>query len=268
MIVVLLVTFLILSCLPLLHAATSDKISEPLCLESFSCPNLAPFKYPFYNNATDEGCRLIKVDCTSKGGKIHLGRQSYEIVEKVNSGHSVVIHNKTFQNLVDTTSCEALMNNFTSPHPLLYSVSITPFITLFKCAKNLSYAEELDAYFDDRNYHSCKICEYHNFYHKYLISNATVPSDLPHTCQVIQLPVKQSWEFFNKVPNETNIFSLLSPVFSIRIGFCSCHGKDRQCQAHDGNSSCIDTKKGIYGFFAPFSFPFFLHLSLSGLHQN
>ncbi|GJU59695.1 leaf rust 10 disease-resistance locus receptor-like protein kinase-like 1.1 protein, partial [Tanacetum coccineum] len=245
MIVVLLVTFLILSCLPLLQAATNDKISAPVCLESFSCPNLAPFKYPFYNNATDEGCRLIKINCTQTGGEIQLeeGGQSYEIVVKMDSRPSVVIRNRTFEKLVKTTSCEALMNNFTSPHPLLYSVSVTPFITLFKCAKNLSYAEEFDAYFGDKNYHSCKICEYHNFYHKYLISNATVPSDLPHTCQVIQLPVKQRWEFFNEVPNETNIFSLLSPVFSIRIGFCRCHGKDRQCQAHDGNSSCLDTKK-------------------------
>ncbi|KAJ0450901.1 putative glycerophosphodiester phosphodiesterase, protein kinase RLK-Pelle-LRK10L-2 family [Helianthus annuus] len=34
--------------------------------ESFSCPGLVPFKYPFYN-VRDTRCGLIKVNCTSKG---------------------------------------------------------------------------------------------------------------------------------------------------------------------------------------------------------
>ncbi|GKB90609.1 hypothetical protein Tco_0962881 [Tanacetum coccineum] len=212
MIVVLLVTFLILSCLPLLHAATNGKISEPLCQESFSCPNLAPFKYPFYNNATDEGCRLIKVNCTSKGGEIQLGGQSYEIVEKGDSRHSMVIHNRTFEKLVKATSCEALMNNFTSPNPLSYSVYISPFIALFKCRNNFSYT---DFYFDQPDYKSYNKCKDYNFYYKYLISNAIVSSDLPPTCQEIKLPVKVKTSENYKEVDDTNIFSLLSSSFFI-----------------------------------------------------
>lgn len=250
MIIVLLVTFLILSFLPLLQAVTNDNISTPVCPESFTCPNLAPFNfmYPFYNiNATNERCGLIKVNCTKKGGEIQLGEgQSYEIVAKVDSRRSIVIHNSTFEKLVKATSCEALMNNFTSPNPLLYSISITPFIALFKCKNNLSYT---DFYFDQPGYKSYNKCKYYNFYYKYLISNATVFSDLPHTCQEKKLPVKVKTPENYKEVDETNIFSLLSSSFSILFWpqlLCEeCKTKDNPCYANNGQSHCIETKKGM-----------------------
>ncbi|CAH1414084.1 unnamed protein product [Lactuca virosa] len=98
-----------------------------ICPESFSCPNpnFASFKYPFYNNATDnKQCGLIQVNCTLNGGIIQLGGDSYEIVGKYVSESVVSIRNLTFERLVNDSSCGALMDNFTSPIPLLYSISI------------------------------------------------------------------------------------------------------------------------------------------------
>ncbi|GJZ92265.1 leaf rust 10 disease-resistance locus receptor-like protein kinase-like 1.1 protein [Tanacetum coccineum] len=130
-------TFAILSCLPdLLHSAMST------CPKRFSCQD-TPFKYPFYN-ATNKGCGLIKVNCISNlRANFNFGKKhSYAILPKVDYASSVTIHNTTFEKLVNNKSCEALMNNFTSPRPLLYSISINPFITLFKCRKKLNYSTD------------------------------------------------------------------------------------------------------------------------------
>ncbi|KAJ0830921.1 hypothetical protein HanPSC8_Chr15g0661001 [Helianthus annuus] len=54
------------------HSAIPTIISMPICPESFSCPGLVPFKYPFYN-VPDTRCGLIKVNCTSKGGEVQFG---------------------------------------------------------------------------------------------------------------------------------------------------------------------------------------------------
>ncbi|KAM0055846.1 putative glycerophosphodiester phosphodiesterase, protein kinase RLK-Pelle-LRK10L-2 family [Helianthus debilis subsp. tardiflorus] len=174
---------LILSC----HSAADGNISLPICPESFICPGLGALKYPFYN-VTDRLCGLIKVNCTSK--EIQFGGWVYEFVGKFDldndSNHNsdyIAIYNRTFQQLVKKKSCDALTYNFTppSPSPLLYSVSIIPTITLFKCTKNLTY-------FEQHGYKSYNGCKDHNFYYNYL--NGTVPSDLPHTCQVVHLPVQ------------------------------------------------------------------------------
>nr|GEW25358.1 leaf rust 10 disease-resistance locus receptor-like protein kinase-like 1.1 [Tanacetum cinerariifolium] len=237
-------TFVILSCLPdLLHSATST------CPKSFSCQNMIPFKYPFYN-ATNKGCGLIKVNCISNHTKeIRLGKHSYVILPKVDYASSVTIHNKTFEKLVNKTSCEALMNNFTSPRPLLYSISITPFITLFKCTKNTNYAEGTNAYFNQPTYYSYNSCKDHNFYYKLSVSNRAVPSDLPHACQVIQLPVIVAWN--HSKFDATNIFSLISPFFSISIQLttsCSkCNNKGGQCDNHNGQFQCLHPKKEKLG---------------------
>ncbi|KAJ0830902.1 putative protein kinase RLK-Pelle-WAK-LRK10L-1 family [Helianthus annuus] len=235
----------ILSCLPLLHSATDRNISRPICPESFSCPNLIPFKYPFYN-VNDTRCGLIKVNCTSDGAEMQFGRQSYEIVH---TGHSnyldsilLFIRNKTFEQLLKNNSCEALMNTFiypTSPNPLLYTISLYPNITVFKCTKNLTY-------FDQHNYNSYNKCPNYNFYYKYL--NGTVPSDLPHTCQVVHLPVR-----FPASPglDETNIFSLLSANTSLSLELSptcrDCFDKGHRCDTFNGHAKCSDTIKEKQG---------------------
>ncbi|PWA54749.1 serine-threonine/tyrosine-protein kinase catalytic domain-containing protein [Artemisia annua] len=256
MILVFVFVSVFLSCLPVLHSATEGNMSTPTCPESFSCPGFAPFRYPFYND-TDERCGLIKVKCNSKGGEIQIGEKNYEIVGKFDSSiSSVIIRNTTFQKLVNNKSCEALLNNFTSPSPLLYSISIIPFLTLFKCTKNTSYAEGMNAYFNQPNYNSYNTCKDYNFYYDYSVNNATAPSDLQRTCEVIQLPARGGWEKKEhnttniKEHNTTHIFSLISPVFSISFsltGYCgTCQYKGGRCHTNKGQFHCLDAKKGIY----------------------
>ncbi|KAL7610332.1 hypothetical protein Lser_V15G11780 [Lactuca serriola] len=239
MILVVFFASFLLSCLPFLHS-----ISTTNCPESFSCPNLAPFKYPFYK-AADRQCGLIQVNCTSDGGIIHLGRGSYEIHGNFVSDSSVWVVNKMFKTLVQKERCEALMYNFTSPTPLLYSISILPFITLYKCTNNSTYDAQTEAYFHQLNYNSYNKCKDHNFYYRYSISNTSILSDHPPTCQVILLPVETGG---HKVLNETNIFSLLSSVFSVSIKLSpscdKCHKEEGQCHTSDGRFLCSNAKKG------------------------
>ncbi|KAJ0433631.1 putative protein kinase RLK-Pelle-WAK-LRK10L-1 family [Helianthus annuus] len=250
MIIVLFFVSALLSSLPGLHSATYGNVSAPTCPSSFSCPALAPFKYPFYN-ATDTSCGLLKVNCTPKRGEILIGGRPYVILEKFDSDSSVLIYNRTFDELLtNNNTCEALMDNFTSPSPLLYSFSIEPFITLFKCPNNLGYAQQVHTYFNQRNYNSYNSCKHHDFYYKYLVGNATVPKDLPSTCQVILLPVKQRWQFYPKQPDETNISSLLSSGFSISFKLSpscqECHKNSGQCNINiiNGHFLCLDPKNG------------------------
>lgn len=236
--IIVFISFVVLSCLPLIHSST------PTCPESFSCPNMVPFKYPFYNGAETRCGGFIRVNCSSNYTEVQLGNQSY-VIGKVDYDSSLFIYNNTFEELVKIKSCEALMDNFTSPEPLLYSISIAPFITLFKCAKNVTY-------FDKLKYNSHNRCTNHNFYYQYLISNATIPIDLPHSCQVIQLPAKQTYQF-DKVPDQTNIFSLLHSYYSISFKFCPrwCQKMGRQCHPRDGDYQCLDAKKGMCGLYIP-----------------
>ncbi|MFS8018088.1 hypothetical protein Hanom_Chr15g01388041 [Helianthus anomalus] len=153
-----------------------------------------------------------------------------------------------FEQLLKNNSCEALMNTFiysTSPNPLLYTISLYPNITVFKCTKNLTY-------FEQHNYNRYNKFPNYNFHYKYL--NGTVPSDLPHTCQVMHLPVR-----FPASPglDETNIFFLLSANTSLSLELsatCSdCFDKGRRCDTFNGHAQCSDIIKGIYNFF--FSLP-------------
>ncbi|KAK9064556.1 hypothetical protein SSX86_015938 [Deinandra increscens subsp. villosa] len=232
----------LLSCLPLLHSVNDKNISMPICPESFTCPNLASFKYPFYN-VTDTQCGLIKVDCTSKGAKIQLGGLSYDIIGKFDSD---ILHiwNTTFEQLVSNKSCDALTHNLTppSPSPLLYSISIFPNINLFKCKKHLTYDERTYAYIDPHSYNSYDRCIDYDFYYKYL--NGTLPTDLPYACQVVQLPVK-----FSNRPgiDETDIFSLLpslpSFLFKMSPSCDDCYKKGHRCDAKNGDVYCSDVIK-------------------------
>ncbi|KAD7478836.1 hypothetical protein E3N88_01972 [Mikania micrantha] len=209
MIRVFILMYVILSCLPHPHSATNTNSSKPNCPETFNCPGLTPFRYPFFN-VTDTRCGLIKVNCTAKGGELQLGGRSYEIVHKSEHHKNgfVTIYNKTFDHLLKQNSCEVLMNDITSssPTPLLYSISFPFNITIFKCPQNHTYA-----YFSQHKYNSYNKCKDHTFY--YNILDGTVPSDLRHTCQVVQLPVKMPGPELD----ETNIFSLLSSNISIRF---------------------------------------------------
>ncbi|KAM0012223.1 putative protein kinase RLK-Pelle-WAK-LRK10L-1 family [Helianthus debilis subsp. tardiflorus] len=250
MIRVLFFVSVFLSCLPFLHSAADGNNSLAICPESFSCPGLGALKYPFYN-VTDKKCGLIKINCTSK--EIQFGGWVYEFVGKFDldndSNHNsdyIAIYNRTFQQLVKNKSCDALTYNFTppSPSPLLYSVSIIPTITLFKCRKNLTYPQQQEPYFDKHSYNSYNKCKDHNFYYNYF--NGTIPSDLAPTCQVVQLPVNvpSSRELI-----ETNIFSLLSPVTAIAFNLSDscreCQKVGRQCETtKDGlDVHCFDVKK-------------------------
>ncbi|KAI7757307.1 hypothetical protein M8C21_031435, partial [Ambrosia artemisiifolia] len=223
-------------------------ISTPICPESFSCPGLGSLKYPFYNG-TDRKCGLIKINCTSK--EIQFGGWLYEFVGKFEFNHdsdrnpnNIIIYNRTFEQLViKNKSCEALMYNFTSPSPspLLYSVSIFPTVTLFKCRKNLTYPQQNKPYFEKHKYNSYNSCKDHDFYYNYI--NGTVPSDLPHTCQVVYLPAKLS---SSRGLDETNLFSLVSSYTSITFNLsksCSkCQKEGRLCGIEKGRVQCLDVK--------------------------
>nr|XP_043607219.1 rust resistance kinase Lr10-like [Erigeron canadensis] len=247
MIIIFFFTCFVLSCLPhLLHSAM------PTCPESFSCQSYSPFKYPFYNSNNTE-CGLIEVNCTPNGGKIQLGGQSHTILYKFDSNFSFLIYNRTFENLVKEGNCKALTDNFTSPSPLLFSFSISPFITIFKCPKNLSDVQQTtDAYFDKSNFSNHSQCKDHNyFYYKhYNNNNSGVPSNLPDTCQVIQLPLKQSWRFGpDENTDKAEIFQLLPSSFSIAFPLSATCEKCLKNGSHCLNSNeqiqCFDVKKEI-----------------------
>ncbi|CAI9276025.1 unnamed protein product [Lactuca saligna] len=244
MISVFFLASIVLSSIQFIHSATKHHTSMSTCPESFSCPNLAQFKYPFYNDSNTQ-CGLIQVKCTSKGGEIEIGRDSYQIFGKyVSDEPLVLIRNITFERLVNHSSCGALMDNFTSPSPLLYSISIAPFITLYKCRNHPNHDTEINGYFNQSNYHKSK-CEDHDFYYNYSISDTKVPSHLPPTCQVVRLPVNMQKLDDRKVVNETNIFYILSSVFSINFTTScdKCHQEGGQCLTHDGQFQCLYAKK-------------------------
>ncbi|KAI3729442.1 hypothetical protein L6452_18100 [Arctium lappa] len=117
---------------------------------------------------------------------------------------------------------------------------------LFKCTNDPSFAEQIDAYFIQSDYNIYNGCKDHKFYYNNPISNTTVPSDLPPTCEVIQLPTKLRSADGDK-HNETNIFSLLSSVYSIFFNLSSschkCHRKDGECQVQNGRFECLHAKK-------------------------
>nr|XP_043638979.1 LEAF RUST 10 DISEASE-RESISTANCE LOCUS RECEPTOR-LIKE PROTEIN KINASE-like 1.1 [Erigeron canadensis] len=227
----------------LLHSAM------PTCPESFSCQSFSPFKYPFYNSNNTQ-CGLIQVNCTPNGGDIQLGGQSCTILYKLDSNSSFFIYNKTFENLLKEGNCKALTHNFTSPSPLLFSFSISPFITIFKCPKNLSDVQQTtDAYFDKSNFSSHSKCEDHNyFYYKHYNNISGVPSNLPDTCQVIQLPLKQSWQFGpDENTDKAEIFHLFSSTFSISFPLSAtcetCLKNGSHCLNSNGQIQCFDVKK-------------------------
>ncbi|KAD7478824.1 hypothetical protein E3N88_01960 [Mikania micrantha] len=235
MIRVFILMCVILSSLPHLHSATNTNSSKPNCPETFNCPGLTPFRYPFFN-VTDTRCGLIKVNCTTKGGELQLAGRSYEIVKTFEHDYKnefITIYNKTFDHLVKHNSCEVLMNKFTSPSPLLYSISFHLNITIFKCPQNQTYA-----YFPQHKYNSYNKCKDHTFYYNYV--DGTVPSDLPHTCQVLQLPVKKPGPGLD----ETNIFSLLSSNMSIRFPMSSSYDDRYHCDTKNGDVDCSDIRNG------------------------
>ncbi|XP_076903325.1 PR5-like receptor kinase [Bidens hawaiensis] len=239
------VVSVLLYLLPLLHSTAY--ISKPICPESFNCPDSGPFKYPFYNT-NDTRCGLIKVNCTLKHENIEFGGRSYGIVTKLDSGSSVLIRNITWGDLVDIKSCEALMNNITSPTPELFSISIQPpIVTLFKCTSDPKYVPEIAAYFSQPDYNSYK-CIHHMFYYKNHNGNyTTAPSDLPHRCEIIQLPGSAS-VYDDEYDYSTNRFPPLIDGFSISItpspSCDECHNKGGYCLTQQGNFICSGADAG------------------------
>ncbi|KAI3729440.1 hypothetical protein L6452_18098 [Arctium lappa] len=218
---------------------------EHSCPESFSCsPSLAPFKYPFYNASDSTQCGLIKVHCstTSNGNQIQLGdHQSYEITRRPLPGLSVRVRNRTFEQLVKANRCEALDYNFTSPTPLLFSISIPFNMTVYKCTNHSNDAAH--TFFDQHNYTRYR-CKDHDFYYRYSFEYTEVPSDpQQYRCQVIQLPVKLGEKL-----NHTNIFALLSSNFSLSFQLSpSCiectNIKGGQCTTSNEQFQCLHAKK-------------------------
>ncbi|MFS8032822.1 hypothetical protein Hanom_Chr17g01562181 [Helianthus anomalus] len=138
------------------------------------------------------------------------------------------------------------MNNFTSPTPHLFSISIKPLMTIYKCPKDLDYV----AKHDQPDYNSYNRCKDHNFYYEHLISLTPVPSDHPNRCEVIQLPR----EVDGPAPNYTDIFSLLTSKFPIQFWSPSCDECHKKGHCHHPNFEdfeCSYAKKGINGFFFP-----------------
>ncbi|CAH1414075.1 unnamed protein product [Lactuca virosa] len=249
MILVFFFASVLLSCLPFIHSATNHNTSIPICPKSFTCPNLEPFSYPFYN-ANDTQCGLIKVNCTSNGTNLNFRGDLYEVGGNYRSDSRpsvlVLVLNKKFEKLVNDKKCEALEYNFTSPSPLMYSSSITPFTNVYKCTNNTNYAEEMDAYFNQSTYNRYTRCKPYNFYYKSNISDTTVPTHLPPICEIIQLPVNVQFNR-TRIPDKTDIFSLLGFEFTITFNLSSscneCRNKDGQCDTRDGHFQCLGTKK-------------------------
>ncbi|KAJ0667437.1 putative protein kinase RLK-Pelle-WAK-LRK10L-1 family [Helianthus annuus] len=238
MILVIAFVFVFLSCL---CSATYVNTSKPICPQSFSCQDFGPFNYPFYNT-NDTRCGLIKVNCSSSNQSIELGGHSYEITGKDFRGPSVIIQNSTFQKLLETKNCEALMNNFTSPTPHLFSILTRPLMTIFKCPKDLDYVAKNG----QPDYNSYNRCKHHNFYYDHLISHTPVPSDLPNGCEVIQLPRGVD----GPAPNYTDIFSLLTSKFSIQFLSPSCYECRKKGHCHHPNFEdfeCSYDKKALTG---------------------
>ncbi|KAK9064567.1 hypothetical protein SSX86_015949 [Deinandra increscens subsp. villosa] len=191
MIPVFLFMSVLFSCSPLIHFVIGGNISTPICPESFNCPNLSSLKYPFYN-VTDTQCGLIKVDCTPKGGKIHLG------------------------------GVQAL------------------FCIPFQCIclpTSLSSNAQKISLISTHDYKSYNKCEDYTFYYNYV--NGTVPSDLPHSCQVVHLPVKGRRR---RGLDENNIFTLLSPALQISFKLSrtceDCYQKGYRCDTRSGHVQC------------------------------
>ncbi|KAL8248483.1 hypothetical protein R6Q59_005351 [Mikania micrantha] len=140
-----------------------------------------------------------------------------------------------------------------SPHPLLYSISVGTFITLFRCTKNPTSTRETDAYFGPSDYKRYNKCNDYIFYYNYL--NGTVPSNLPHTCQVVRLPaISPNYPGLN----ETNIFSLISYYPSILFNLSStcddCYKKGQRCDTKNGVVNCSNVIKDIEDMEPPPSF--------------
>ncbi|KAL7609385.1 hypothetical protein Lser_V15G11761 [Lactuca serriola] len=235
----------LLSCLPFLHSATNHNTSIPICPKSFSCQNLEPFSYPFYN-ANDTQCGLIKVNCTSNGTNLEFRGDSYEVGGKFGPQQCVLVRNRKFEKLVNDKKCEAFTYNFASPFPLLYSSLSTSFTNVYKCSNSTNYAEEMDAYFNQSTYNRYTRCKAHNLYYKSNISDTTVPTHLPPICEIIQLPVNVQFNR-TRIPDKTDIFSLLGFEFTLTFNLSSscdeCRNKDGQCDTRDGHFQCLGTKK-------------------------
>ncbi|KAL4569362.1 hypothetical protein LXL04_024998 [Taraxacum kok-saghyz] len=247
MIIVFFLASVLLSCLPFLHSTTDLNTTMSTCPNGFTCPKISPFEYPFYNTS-DSRCGLIKVNCSSSSSKIKFGEESFEIVSKFMPGPSVLIRNRTFETQVNDQSCDALMDNFTSPIPLLYSITIVPFITLYKCKTNGNDDAKMEAYFKQSDYNRYTRCRDHNFYYQYIVGESTIPSDLPSTCEVIRLPVIAQWSNgATQRLDETNIFSLLNSNFSVTFHVSSsckdCRKREGECHAQDGSFQCLNARK-------------------------
>ncbi|KVH96282.1 Protein kinase, catalytic domain-containing protein [Cynara cardunculus var. scolymus] len=233
MILVFLFVSTVLSCLPLICTATDDDTS----MHSFPISGTL-LEYPF-NNASDAQRGLIQVDCSLNHEDIQLGRHPYQIAGKHGNHSFFLIPNRRFEELLEKNSSDALYFSFTSPTPLLFSISIRSFMTLFKCTKDPKDAEQIDAYFIKHGYNSHKSCKDHKFYYNHhLVSNSTVPSHLPPTCEVIRLPVKEQ----SAEGNETDIFSLLAHEFSVSFNLSSscqeCCKNKGQCQTNNEQFEC------------------------------
>lgn len=248
------VSVVFLSYPPLLQCGKYVGTSKPVCPKSFSCLDYVPFEFPFYNT-TDTRCGLIKINCSLGNGTIQIGGESYEIIGRYFPLHgpSLIIRNSTFQKLVEEKSCKALMNNFTSPTPKLFSILIRPSITFFRCPKHASF----NLYFNqfNNNYNSYNICKHQYFYYKHPISPTL---HLPNSCEVIKLP-KREEGLDGQVSNNTDIFNLLSSEYIIHFRSPSCGDqchKEGYCHHKHENFYCSAAKKGRY---LRLLFPFSCH---------
>ncbi|KAJ4709895.1 LEAF RUST 10 DISEASE-RESISTANCE LOCUS RECEPTOR-LIKE PROTEIN KINASE-like 1.1 [Melia azedarach] len=214
----------ILSYLSLLSLAQEEWTFSPNC-GSFSCGNLGSISFPFSNRTHPECGFCMLDDCDEPIQKIQLGKDGpWYNITRISQDDVVTISDQVFQNRLNNRSCESF-RNFTIPNTPLFSFEILSNLTLFKCPRTVDsrISTNFNLSCDD------SIIFYNH-------PNQNLPS-LPPQCSLIQLPVNIP------TPNTSDLFNLLSGVFSVNLR--GVGRRRRECQTcRGGGGRCLLDSKG------------------------
>ncbi|KAJ4709898.1 Leaf rust 10 disease-resistance locus receptor-like protein kinase [Melia azedarach] len=216
--------FFFVSHLFLLSLAQGERTFIPDC-ESFSCGQFQHIRFPFTNRTHPTECGFCMLDdCDKRIQKIQLGQDGtlYNITS-ISQDETVTISDQVFQNHLDRRSCESF-RNLTLPITPLISFEILSNLTLFKCPITIDsrIATNFNLPCDD------SIIFYNH-------PNENLPS-LPPKCSLIQLPVNMP------TPNTSDLFNLLTGVFSVKLRADWRARRDCQTCRRGGGRCLIDGK--------------------------
>lgn len=200
------------------------------CPDSFDCGSLGTFSFPFttfeYPNCgalAIKGCNnpnktALKQVRLTNGGKL---LQVTNIV-RWRWKSEVTIKDNDFRNLLESSNCNALSYNITVPPSSPFgSFYLKNNITAFNCShqKNRNISK------DFINYTRCPSFD---FYFAPSSSDQDYLRSLTSSCSMVQLPVRQDFQFF-KDP-----FGFLTPQITFQFQFsndCSqCQGRGGICR--------------------------------------